>query len=1037
MNQTKRIDIYLAAAVLIACVAAWSLLSGGGLLNTRGGGDSPFLLQRLHQLFTALQDGHFPVRWMGDANYGYGYPFFNYYASLAFYIAAFFKFLGFSFVHSIQLSQLMAFVVAGVAMYRLAYRWFGARPAALLTSAAYTLAPFHLVNVYVRGDSIAEFWAMAFYPLVILAVEKGIQTRDQRRETRDERQQAAAVKCMLQIGLAYGGLILCHNISAMIFSPFIVLYAAGRWFLHSGSEEEPPPLWSFVSRLTAGLMIGLLLSAWFWIPAIGEQTLTRLDEVTVGYFNYAYGDGYHFRSFDLVQGGVVFDPDVNEGRSFRMGLVQALSTVVGGVLLLIKRPSSALKARWIWLILFALATFMVTPYSRFLWDALPLLPFTQFPWRFLSIQAFFGAPIIGVLATQRLTGFERLPQGLLLIALPLLLYSSLAGLNLDYLPLSDDEISATMLAQYEWFTGNIGTTVGAEYLSAAVDPRPFTSSWLISGERWEAAVLSGRAQIEAGEMLTARQTWQVTVNSTEAEILFPTMYWPGWAARIDGQPVDLNPAGGSGLIVANLPAGEHELTLLLTRTPVRWVGELLSLVTLLGLAGYGIWVIRPWEFAAGFSPLPLAVPAVFVMMTWIFSPPSPAANAPATWDFGQLGFLHRQSEIFYGNGAVLAGYEIDQREITPGETVQITLNWSAVPPGEVRDVTLELTTPATHFYNFVPPLATVTRPLVSGPVTYEITIPDHAPTGLYLPQLTLSDRNRPRTPAEFKRGSLHLAPLRVSDLEGLDGGEVERDVEVRLVESTSRPDAAVLDLKVQWWTAQQLSSNLSVSYRLVDEQGLLAHNIQFDIQPYYGQRPSVSWPAGQWVDDAVALDLRQVQPDDQAYRLLAILYDRRSGESVLTRRLGTLDINDGGVQLTPHDPVRTLPDNLIAEEAVFYDASGRPLIALRGYQRERRENQLHVTLYWEALTEIPADYTHFVHLLDPETGERLTQHDAQPQQNTLPTTQWVTGEIVADPAILLFDELDGNLRIGIYAQEAGQVTNLQLENGEQWVILEK
>lgn len=1028
--------------MLIACAAAWPLLSGGGLLNTRGGGDSPFLLQRLHQLFTALQDGHFPVRWMGDANYGYGYPFFNYYASLAFYIAALFKFLGFSFVRSIQLSQLMAFVVAGVAMYRLADRWFGARPAALLTSAAYTLAPFHLVNVYVRGDSIAEFWAMAFYPLVILAVERSFadnrqQTTDKRPETRDQRQQAATGTHMLQIGLAYGGLILCHNISAMIFSPFIVFYAAGRWFLLSRSEEAPLLLWPYVSRLTAGLMIGLLLSAWFWIPAIGEQALTRLDEVTVGYFNYAYGDGFHFRSFDLVQDSVVFDPDVNRGRSFRMGLVQALLTVAGGALLLIKRPSPALKARWIWLILFALATFMVTPYSRFLWDTLPLLPFTQFPWRFLSIQAFFAAPLVGVLATQWVTDFERLPRGLLFAALPLLLYSSLAGLALDYLPLSDDEISPTALAQYEWFTGNIGTTVGAEYLSAAVDPRPFTSGWLISGERWEAAVLSGRVQIEAVEMLTAHQTWQVAVDSTQAEILFPTMYWPGWAARIDGRPVDLYPAGGSGLIVANLPAGEHELTLMLTRTPLRWVGELLSLVTLLGLAGYGIRVIRPWEFAAGFTSLPLAIPAVFVVITWIFSPGPPSANAPTTWDFGQLGFLHRQQEIFYGNGAVLAGYEVDQSEVTAGETVQITLNWSAAPPGEVRDVTLELTTPAAHFYNFVPPLATVTRPLVSGPVTYELTIPDHAPAGLYVPQLTLSDSNRPRTPAEFKRGSLHLAPLRVFASRAVDDGEAERDVEVRLVESAVRTDAAVLDLKLQWWTAQQLSNNLSVSYRLVDEQGLLAHNIQFDIQPFYGQRPSVSWPAGQWIDDAVALDLRQVQPDDQPYRLLAILYDRRSGESVLTRRIGTLDVNDRGAQLTPHNPARTLPDNIIAEEAVFYDASGRPLIALRGYQREERENQLHVTLYWEALTAIPADYTHFVHLLDPQTGELLTQHDAQPQQNTLPTTQWATGEIVADPAVLLFDELEGDLRIGMYGQEGGQVTNLQLENGEQWVILEK
>ncbi|MBP6469568.1 MAG: hypothetical protein KA773_03970, partial [Chloroflexi bacterium] len=68
--------LFWLATIFVAVLAAWPLLSGPGLVNTRGGGDSPFLLQRLQQLETAVRDGHFPVRWMPDANYGYGYPFF-------------------------------------------------------------------------------------------------------------------------------------------------------------------------------------------------------------------------------------------------------------------------------------------------------------------------------------------------------------------------------------------------------------------------------------------------------------------------------------------------------------------------------------------------------------------------------------------------------------------------------------------------------------------------------------------------------------------------------------------------------------------------------------------------------------------------------------------------------------------------------------------------------------------------------------------------------------------------------------------------
>jgi hypothetical protein len=54
--------------VLLASASLW----GPGIVNTRGGGDSPFLLQRLHQMTVNLRVGVFPVRWMPDAAYGLG-----------------------------------------------------------------------------------------------------------------------------------------------------------------------------------------------------------------------------------------------------------------------------------------------------------------------------------------------------------------------------------------------------------------------------------------------------------------------------------------------------------------------------------------------------------------------------------------------------------------------------------------------------------------------------------------------------------------------------------------------------------------------------------------------------------------------------------------------------------------------------------------------------------------------------------------------------------------------------------------------------
>src|SRR5512134_1706241 len=88
-SPVKRLP--LIALALTSAIAASPLFLGSGFLNTRGGGDSPFLLFRLHQLYSALTQGVFPVRWMPDAAYGLGYPFFNYYAALPLYLAALFK----------------------------------------------------------------------------------------------------------------------------------------------------------------------------------------------------------------------------------------------------------------------------------------------------------------------------------------------------------------------------------------------------------------------------------------------------------------------------------------------------------------------------------------------------------------------------------------------------------------------------------------------------------------------------------------------------------------------------------------------------------------------------------------------------------------------------------------------------------------------------------------------------------------------------------------------------------------------------------
>ena len=627
-------------ALSLSLIACLPLLAGNGLINTRGGGDSPFLLVRLHQLVSNLSAGVFPARWMPDAAYGLGYPFFNFYASLPYYIAALFKLWGFGFVWSIKLTQLLGFVAAAASMYLLAKRLFEREASAILAALAYTYAPYHLVNVYVRGDALSEFYAFVFYPLILWALlrlrdslsvnEVSPQTdpfnhvilseRSERRISfRKPRTGCFAPLSMTSnialVALAYGGLILTHNVSALIFTAFVALYilltSNPSASLRTGFQ---PPTSRWLAGSALGLGLGLAISAWFWLPALLEGKYAQLEHQTTGYLNYSN----HFRGLDLVQPSLLFDYAIEAGQTpFSVGLAQALLALLGVAAIVgwwVKRRRPEAQSAF-FIIGLALATFLITPLSRPLWDNVPLLPLVQFPWRFLSVQAFFASLVIGYLGTSWGVGVPNLlgvprnkpeqdygelgravqdsgsdlpgPRLLACVAGAVLLVASMLGLKPEYLSIGEADITVERLMLYEYFTANVGTTIRHEYLPRWVAPRPYTSEALLrSGEKPPPLVLDG--ELKAAELIwrePAAEGWTLDVISPQASLAFHTYYFPGWRAYVDGQPREVHPIENLGYIGLDLDQGEHQIVLRLERTPLRALAEGVSLVAALAIIG--------------------------------------------------------------------------------------------------------------------------------------------------------------------------------------------------------------------------------------------------------------------------------------------------------------------------------------------------------------------------------------------------------------------------------------------------------------------
>jgi hypothetical protein len=867
---------------LAALAAAAPLWAGPGMVNTRAGGDSLFMVQRVYEMSRNLAAGVFPARWMSGAAYGLGYPAFNYYAALPYYLAALLHLFGLSTLASIKATQTLGFVLAGAFTYRLARR-MGARPGgALLASAAYTLAPFHLVNVYVRGDALSEFWAMALIPGVLWAL------LELRRNT-------TAARAATLAGL-YALLVLSHNISALVFSPI-----AAAWLLAEALGRGVRGR-RFFTYGAAALGLGLLLSAWFWAPALREASLVQLDEQTTGYFHYAG----HFRGADLAQWRAVHDYTVAPNHDpFDMALWQVVLAAASLIVLWLRLRRGACPERSVYLAaaLLALTTWLMTSSSAAAWEAVPLLPYVQFPWRLLGLQALaialLGAPLADW-AAERFKGALRGAWGVgaAVAVVAGLAALSMAGLSIDRLPLSESEITSQRLMLYETYSNNIGTTIRWEYLPREMEPRPYTSGVQLNGGS-KPAPLALEGRLESAEALSItpeKEVWTITV-AAESLLAFHTTYLSGWEATVDGQAQGVEPLAGLGLVGLRLQGGAHQVTLTFRATPTRslagWVSSVAALFWL-ALAGNPL---RNSPRARHRALLALGVMAILGL--WLLEGPHAITAAPPSgpvvMDFARAPYLHAEPGGIDFGSLHLDSYALSATEAQPGDTVTVTLNWAqAVPEAEV---VVQWMAATAHLYQSAPTWARASQKVAERRTVLALTLPDDLPPGLYVPRLKViigEDEPTPTAANGAGMAKLALQPVQVhsAPLEPVDateprlgeyGPEGQAPVIALATATASQTEDDRVELTLVWRSLRQAPLNYQLSVRLYRPDGSLVKDR--DLPPLLGGYPTSLWRPGERITDRVKLDFSGDEILDAGYTLEVVLYDRATLQAAGTARV--------------------------------------------------------------------------------------------------------------------------------------------------------
>jgi len=700
------------------------------------------------------------------------------------------------------------------------------------------------------------------------------------------------------LALSYAGLLMTHNISALIFTPFALLYA----FL----PLSPAPFHMALLSLLP-LLWGLGLSAWFWAPALLEGRYVQLEDVTTGYFHY----GNHFRGANLVQRSLAFDYSIRPGHMpFAMGLAQAVLVALGVSFLISTwvRKRRIEIAEGFFALSFFLSTWLITPLSRPMWDHLPLLPFVQFPWRFLSLQAFFGAVLTGALAEGPISlRLDRARPALALTLGLLMMANSLIGLRPERLHIGEGDITTERLMLYEHFTANIGTTIRHEYLPCWVVPRPFTSEWVVFGKEPLPRALEGElAGVESLLRRPTERAWRIRVASPEALLSFPLYYFPGWRAEVDGKKAAAKPLDGLGTVSLRLNQGEHVVRLWLGHTPLRLASELISLASLalalvLALLGKARVIrgrtllcatgdfkehptsqnrdvprrARRW---AGWTALALLTLFLLARLDASLTGPSPSPS-DLSMDFLRAPYLHHNPEgIRFGKEARLRRYEFSQEELRRGEELEVVLHWEVMSEVSLT-AQVSLTDAGGELFDREP--LAISRAVVEGESSrHLLKVPPGALPGPHFITVRLykgEEEIRPCDERGETLGTVHLRPIRIVADEPVPcQGPIlalfgERIALCRATAKQTEPTA--LRVEILWQAMGPVPANYLLALRLRSPDNEVVASL--DTRPCHGLYPTGLWRPGESIPDLHVLRLPEGTPPGEDYRLEVVLYSAR------------------------------------------------------------------------------------------------------------------------------------------------------------------
>lgn len=532
-------------AVFLLSISASSPLFMAGFFPTH----DDVQIMRLYEMEKCFDDWQLPCRWVPDMGAGYGHPLFNYHPVFPYYLGMVVRLLGFSLIDSTKILFFLSILLSGVLMFYFVKTFFG-RLSGLLSAALYIFAPYHAVDVYVRG-AMTESWGVVFFPLILLTIYKALT----------DFKAKYFVGAVVSLSLLY----LSHNIMTLLFTPIAFLWSI-FWVIQSGKYKLI--IW------VIGIFIWSIgLSAFFVVPAYLEQSLVTINSLISDYYSYQN----HFVTVSqlFIDRSFGFGPSWHGsigGLSFQLGLPHWVLSIISGFLI-IRLVFKTNKIPWLLTFIFAIWAFsviMTHAKSVILWQAIPPLSFVQFPWRFLAIAMFTSSFLGGWIITL----FKK--ELVKIIVFLSLLFITLA-LNISYFKPEKiiKEINDTyMLSGEKWVEQSRATLLDYRPKGVSVLPESIAPHLPYSDQP---------IKLDVNKFSKNSNTWFLDITNSQkdnVDIMVPIFNFPIWEILMDSRDIMVIKSNPEGVIQLEVPPGNHLIMGSLKDTQLRTFANITSTVFL-------------------------------------------------------------------------------------------------------------------------------------------------------------------------------------------------------------------------------------------------------------------------------------------------------------------------------------------------------------------------------------------------------------------------------------------------------------------------